>query len=115
MRDWDRYCTSTYTERIPELTKLDSTKSTMRYLPPKGTAGLPRSLVSGDKRSPFPPAMMMPNTFDLFIYTSKVPVSDRLDKPEPRRRSSSPHGVFRGGGGDTQDRTTDRRETGSFS
>src|SRR4051812_10552377 len=42
--------------------KLLSTKSMMRYLPPKGTAALARSLVSGCRRVPFPPANTMPST-----------------------------------------------------
>src|ERR1044071_1342190 len=47
---------------MPELTKLLSTKSMMRYFPPNGTAGLARSLVSGYSRVPFPPASTIPNT-----------------------------------------------------
>ena len=39
--------------------KFDSTKSINRYLPPKGTAGLARSRVSGCRRCPSPPAMTM--------------------------------------------------------
>src|SRR5574341_959484 len=42
-----------------EFTKLLSTKSMMRYLPPNGTAGLVRKSVSGANRSPRPPAMIM--------------------------------------------------------
>src|SRR5579872_5468969 len=34
----------------------------MRYLPPKGTAGLARSLVSGESRVPLPPARTIPKT-----------------------------------------------------
>src|SRR5580704_2670784 len=34
----------------------------MRYLPPKGTAGLARSLVSGYSRVPFPPASTKAST-----------------------------------------------------
>src|SRR5262252_1809793 len=49
-------------EWMPELTKLLSTKSMMRYLPPKGTAGLARSRVSGKRRVPLPPARTMPRT-----------------------------------------------------
>jgi hypothetical protein len=30
MRLWDRYCTSTYIEKNPELTRLEMTKSMMR-------------------------------------------------------------------------------------
>src|ERR1700691_3752556 len=47
---------------MPELMKLLRTKSMMRYFPPKGTAGLARSLVSGYNRVPFPPASTIPRT-----------------------------------------------------
>src|SRR6266540_1972376 len=47
---------------MPELMKLLRTKSMIRYLPPKGTAGLARSLVSGWRRVPFPPASTIPST-----------------------------------------------------
>src|SRR6202795_1544910 len=47
---------------IPELMKLLRTKSTIRYLPPKGTAGLARSRVRGKRRVPLPPASTMPHT-----------------------------------------------------
>src|SRR5581483_2090256 len=47
---------------MPELIKLLSTKSMMRYLPPKGTAGFARSLVSGESRVPLPPARTIPKT-----------------------------------------------------
>src|ERR1019366_2323762 len=47
---------------MPELMKLLRTKSMMRYFPPKGTAGLARSLVSGYSRVPFPPASTIPST-----------------------------------------------------
>src|ERR1700736_1500936 len=43
-------------EKMPELMRLLRTKSTMRYFPPKGTAGLERSRVRGNKRLPLPPA-----------------------------------------------------------
>src|ERR1700686_2252341 len=49
-------------ELIPELMKLLRTKSMIRYLPPKGTAGLARSRVRGKRRVPLPPARTMPNT-----------------------------------------------------
>jgi hypothetical protein len=42
--------------RTPELTQFDSVKSMMRYLPPKGTAGLQRQSVSSFRRLPRPPA-----------------------------------------------------------
>src|SRR5437879_3632763 len=47
IRLWERYWTMTYMDWTPELTKLDKTKSRMRYFPPKGTAGFERSLVRG--------------------------------------------------------------------
>src|ERR1700730_9302282 len=47
---------------MPELIKLLRTKSMMRYFPPNGTAGLARSLVSGERRLPLPPASTIPKT-----------------------------------------------------
>src|ERR1039458_306544 len=56
--------------------KLLNTKSIIRYLPPKGTAGLARSLVSGASRVPLPPARTMPNTririIGFMSYCSRV-------------------------------------------
>src|SRR5262245_4771379 len=62
MSDCDLYCTRTYRESRSELTKFDSTKSMIRYRPPKGTAGFERSRVSGCRRSPRPPAMSSART-----------------------------------------------------
>src|SRR6188472_2895777 len=62
IRDCERYWTRTYREVMDELTKLLRTKSMMRYFPPKGTAGLLRTSVSGRRRSPLPPAMIIPRT-----------------------------------------------------
>src|SRR5688572_9423734 len=45
--------------RRPALMQLLSVKSMIRYGPPKYTAGLARSLVSGNSRSPAPPARRM--------------------------------------------------------
>lgn len=39
-QEWAMYWVSTSTRRMPELMQLDSGKSMMRNLPPKGTAGL---------------------------------------------------------------------------
>src|SRR5580658_14521 len=47
---------------MPELMKLLRTKSMIRYLPPKGTAGLARSFVNGNNLVPLPPASTMPRT-----------------------------------------------------
>src|SRR5882724_9478490 len=54
------YCVSTNTRRKSELMQLESVMSMMRYSPPKGTAGLARSRVSGHRRSPWPPARSTP-------------------------------------------------------
>src|SRR6202042_2553185 len=62
------YCVRIAICRIPELTQLDSTKSMMRNLPPKGVAGLQRCCVSALRRSPRPPAMI----------TASVPPVKRL-------------------------------------
>src|SRR6266436_768585 len=45
-------------DRRPEFRQLLIGISTMRYLPPSGTAGLARSLVNGKRRVPAPPPMM---------------------------------------------------------
>src|SRR6266567_7310782 len=52
-------CVSTYIERSPEFRQLLIGISTMRYLPPSGTAGFARSFVNGNKRVPAPPPMTM--------------------------------------------------------
>src|ERR1035438_2701982 len=59
---------------MPELTRLDRTKSTMRYWPPNGTAGLARSFVSGYRRVPLPPASTNDRTRSCMIrtYSQKV-------------------------------------------
>src|SRR5271156_6292456 len=46
---------------MPELTRLERTKSIMRYLPPNGTAGLARSRVRGWRRVPRPPSITSPH------------------------------------------------------
>src|SRR5581483_11939590 len=60
--EWDLYWVSTQIRRYRALTRFDKTKSISRYAPPKGTAGLARSAVSGYSRLPSPPARTMPNT-----------------------------------------------------
>src|SRR5438067_3212745 len=50
------YCVRTRTRRRPLLRQLESVKSTIRYCPPNGTAGLARSRVRGSSRVPLPPA-----------------------------------------------------------
>src|ERR1044071_1163709 len=48
--------------------------STSRYLPARGTAGFARSLVSGNRRVPWPPPMMTERT--LLVLTDCRPVCD---------------------------------------
>src|SRR5439155_12855498 len=59
LSDSDLYCVAMKIRRKPELMQLLSAKSMMRYGPPKCTAGFARSLVSGKRRSPAPPARTM--------------------------------------------------------
>ncbi len=58
LSDVGRYCVSTPTSKMPELTQLESVKSMMRYLPPNGTAGLARRSDSRHSLLPTPPARM---------------------------------------------------------
>src|SRR5437762_11261262 len=50
---------SMWIERSPEFRQLLIGISTIRYLPPIGTAGFARSFVSGNNRVPAPPPMMI--------------------------------------------------------
>src|SRR5260370_4934743 len=50
------FCVRMKMRRRFELMQFDSVMSMMRYRAPKGTAGLARSRVSGQRRSPWPPA-----------------------------------------------------------
>src|SRR5215210_1409478 len=52
------YWVRTTTLSISELTQFDRVKSMIRYLPPKGTAGLARTDDRIERRSPSPPARM---------------------------------------------------------
>src|SRR6266853_3039428 len=51
--------------RSPELMQFEIGISTMRYFPASGTAGFERSLVSGNRRVPAPPPMMMARLFSV--------------------------------------------------
>src|SRR5580693_5324529 len=62
----------------PPLTRLDSVKSTTRYRPPKGTADLARSAVSGPRRLPTPPARTRPRTLCLPISELHTAHGSRL-------------------------------------
>src|SRR3989442_7167832 len=55
-RLWLLYCVRTTILKKPALTRLESEKSSRRYVPPKGTAGFARSAVRGNSRLPSPPA-----------------------------------------------------------
>src|SRR5947207_7091063 len=48
--------------RRPELMQLEMGMSTSRYFPASGTAGLARSLVSGNRRVPCPPPIITEST-----------------------------------------------------
>src|ERR687895_321017 len=63
---------------MPELTKLERTKSMIRYLPPNGTAGLARSLVKRKSRSPLPPASTTPKTYiDRLVFRLRPAAVDK--------------------------------------
>src|ERR1035437_3956386 len=90
--------------------KLLNTKSIIRYLPPKGTAGLARSLVSGPNRIPLPPARTMPNTrirIGFMPYCSRVRVLRQTTNPLLSRGWAA-----RPGGGAHAGRMTDVSQTG---
>ena len=53
--------------RKPELMQFEIGMSTSRYLPASGTAGLARSLVSGNRREPCPPPMMTQSTLLVLV------------------------------------------------
>src|SRR5690242_15623631 len=69
--------------RRPELMQLEMGMSTMRYLPANGTAGLARSLVSGNNRVPCPPPMMTEST--LLVLMVCRPVCDITKIPFARK------------------------------
>ena len=69
--EWDLYCVSTAIFRMLPFTRLESTKSIRRYAPPKGTAGLARSWVSGRRRLPSPPANTMEINSSLLLMEKR--------------------------------------------
>src|SRR6202000_1265401 len=69
-RLWLLYWVSTQIFLMLELARLDSAKSTRRYTPPNGTAGLARSSVSGASRVPAPPASTIPSTRGSAMFPS---------------------------------------------
>ena len=68
-------------------TRLDSAKSTSRYTPPNGTAGLARSSVSGARRVPAPPASTIPNTDGSGMFPLPVIICCHA-APSPRSTAS---------------------------
>src|SRR5664280_1329868 len=61
--------------------------STRRYLPASGTAGLARSLVSGNRRVPCPPPMMTEST--LLVLVDWRPLCVNCDIEVPRQRTTT--------------------------
>src|ERR1700737_3996123 len=106
-------------EKMPELMRLLRTKSTMRYFPPKGTAGLERSRVRGNKRLPLPPARTNA-TILRRILTSSLDLS----RSECRRGCTTQHskhmveGILRTNSGFIHDghpsKSVDRSRNGYF-
>src|SRR3954470_395490 len=66
----------------PELMQLEIGISTRRYFPASGTAGLERSRVSGNRRVPCPPPMMIERTFPIFTGVIFVGAIPQLHEPE---------------------------------
>src|SRR5574344_474054 len=77
----DLYWVSTPIWRMPELTQLDNTKSMMRYLPPKGTAGLARHWVSARRRLPSPPARTSASVLRVSALTDLIWVKSSILLP----------------------------------
>src|SRR3990170_855848 len=87
LRDRGLYWVRTTTSWMSELTQLDSVKSMIRYLPPKGTAGFARSCDRIDRRSPSPPARMI--AIVRFTVPVRLPDVDWVRGPMLAR---GPHG-----------------------
>src|SRR5690242_18493716 len=62
--------------------QLEMGMSTRRYLPASGTAGLARSLVSGNSLVPCPPPMITEST--LLVFNDCLPVCDIKNLSRPR-------------------------------
>src|SRR5690606_7108578 len=77
-----------------ELMQLEMGMSTSRYLPASGTAGLARSLVSGNSRVPAPPPMITDST-RLVSTLTFVPIAAMASLPETCPRCAAvPHSAF---------------------
>src|SRR5690606_26411732 len=71
------------------LTRFDSAKSTRRYRPPNGTAGLARSAVRGIRRLPSPPARTMARTRGAAMVPTLGPAIRRSQTCAPNTASVS--------------------------
>src|SRR5215510_8469345 len=78
-------CVSTNTFVTPELMQLDSAMSMRRTRPATGTAGLARSRVSGKRRVPWPPPMMMATTSFIGATVYRAPPPAPPDSGDPVR------------------------------
>ena len=65
------YCVNTPILRIPEFIQFESGKSIIRNLPPNGTAGLVRHMVSCFRRSPRPPAIIRARVLRVRLLTKR--------------------------------------------
>src|SRR3970040_1965895 len=83
---------------MPELMKFDRTKSMIRYLPPKGTAGFARSLVKGCSRSPRPPARITART-SIADPPSFKPYAEGQGRVKAEKQKSSHGGLRHRAGG----------------
>src|SRR5579864_8383085 len=77
------YCVRTNTRRRSLFRQFESVTSMMRYTPPKGTAGLARSRVNGQSRSPWPPASSTPSTLRI------TGIQKTLDSAQPQLYSTA--------------------------
>src|SRR5437879_8300629 len=66
----------------------------MRYRPPKGTAGLALSAVSGCRREPIPPARMMPIVFSSMRAFDQAYNKAKIGGFGPRFKSFSGKGAI---------------------
>src|SRR5436190_7145145 len=79
-----------------ELMQLEIGISTRRYLPASGTAGLERSLVSGNSRDPAPPPMITARTFTVLGADRFCPIRPTHFYPLSHASASLAMGGFHG-------------------
>src|SRR5687768_3458594 len=78
------------------LIQLDRAKSTIRYIPPNGTAGLARSRVSGSSRVPLPPANRTVSTLSTIFLLGTGDLGRLRDAQLGQGRGGLPAGDVRG-------------------